>query len=114
MRHLTPLIKNILMNNVKARDSDNEIIIEIIRKLGVFLTDAQEEKLRSINFESIRRTRQKIQQQGLYQPSPEVAKQRRLKAMIVQQNAPIASPDRLEYLTDHQPEPIHAVSWLND
>lgn len=106
---LTPLIEAILRDSPKARDSDSELNIQVLLRLGVELTDAQIDKLRDINFESIRRTRQKLQEQGKYLPSPGVARQRRLKSYIMQQNTPTARPDRIERLVNEQP---HALPWL--
>lgn len=108
---LTPHIEQILAENPKARDSDKELILAVCQILGADLTPRQLEVLHRVNFESIRRTRQKLQEQGKFMPSPEVAKQRRLKSYIVQQNAPIAKPERLETLVAEQPK---AVSWLED
>lgn len=108
---LTPIIEDILRNNPKARDSDSELNIQVLLRMGVYLSDSQIDKLREINFESIRRTRQKLQQQGKYLPSERVARQRRLKSMIIQQNAPTAKPERVEYLINDQPE---AIPWLAD
>lgn len=108
---LLPLIEDILKYNPKARDSDRELLIEVMQRRGMNLSYSQIDKLRDINFESIRRTRQKLQEQGKYLPSPEVARQRRLKSMIMQQNAPIAKPERVERLVEEQPK---AMPWLND
>lgn len=103
---LTPLIEAILRDNPKARDSDSELNIQVLLRLGVMLSGAQIDKLRKINFESIRRARQKLQQAGKYLPSEKVAKQRKLKSLILQQNMPTAKPERAEYLTRHQPKPL--------
>lgn len=108
---LLPIIEDILRNNPKARDSDSELNIHVMQRLGCNLTNSQIDKLRDINFESIRRTRQKLQEQGKYLPSDRVGKQRRLKSMIVQQNAPTAKPERIEHLTNYQPQ---ALPWLED
>lgn len=107
----TRLIESILRDNPRARDSDRELNIQVMQRMGVNLTLAQIDKLREINFESIRRTRQKLQEQGKYPPSERVAKQRRLKSMILQQNTPTSKPERIERLIDEQP---HAVPWLAD
>ena len=93
---LTPIIEKVLSSNEKARNSDNELIIGVLQQLGAFLTPSQQEVIRSTNLESIRRTRQKLQEKGKYKPSEAVAKTRRIKSYIVQQNAPQASAQRIE------------------
>lgn len=115
---ITKLIEQLLMKYPKCRDSDKELIIGILQMRGANLTDHQREVIRGISFESIRRTRQKLQEDGLYLPSPEVGKQRRLKSMIIQQNAPTASNAYMETLIANQPVPIkpphpHAIPWIH-
>lgn len=105
MRNLTPMVKTILQNSQACRNSDRELFIEVMRKMGFNLTDAQEDKFRGINFESIRRTRQKIQEQGLYPADPEIAKSRRIKSMEMEQNMPTAKPERVEQLVQRVPLP---------
>lgn len=77
------------MSGVSPRDSDTELIIQILqfchdaklnaRQLGI---------LRSVNFESVTRARRKLQEGGEYLPSPEVAKRRRMKGWELMQTAP--------------------------
>lgn len=111
MKGLSNQIERILANDPRTRDSDKELIIQVLEWLGAEFTPRQLEVLRQINFESVRRVRQKLQEQGKYMPSPEVARQRRLKGMIVEQNAPTAKPEYLGELIEDQPR---AISWLND
>lgn len=77
------------MTGVAPRDSDTELYIQFLQRvLGVNLTAVQMEFIRSVNYESISRARRKLQENGQYLPSPEVAKKRRLKSYEVQQVAP--------------------------
>lgn len=111
MRNITMIVERVLSNSENARNSDKELIIEVLEQLGMDFTERELHIIRSVNFESIRRMRQKLNEQGKYLPRPEVARQRRLKSMIVQQNAPQAKPEYLNKLVDDQPK---AISWLND
>jgi len=44
------------------------------------------EKLQSLSLETVRRNRQKIQSEGLYPPSPEVAEKRRRKQNVYREH----------------------------
>lgn len=77
------------MSGVAPRDSDTELYIQYLQRiLGVNLTAQQMNIIRSINYESISRARRKMQENGQYMPSPEVARRRRLKGYEIQQVAP--------------------------
>ena len=77
------------LTNPTPRDSDKEIIVQLLQFSGADLSVEQMEIIRRFNFESITRARRKLQEQGKYPPdSPEVAKKRRLKAMEIEQVAP--------------------------
>lgn len=108
MRNLTPLIEKILAVSTKSRDSDHELIIQVLLARGFNPTMHQINLLREVNFESIRRTRQKLQQNGKYPSSPGVARQRKLKSYVIQQNAPIAKPERIEKLINEQ---LNILPW---
>lgn len=73
---------------VPPRDSDKEMIIQILQFEGAELTEPQMELMRKFNFESLTRARRKLQENGEYLPSPEIAKKRRLKGYELQQTAP--------------------------
>lgn len=77
------------MSGVAPRDSDTELYIQYLQRvLDVNLNAEQLNLIRSVNYESISRCRRKLQEQGKFLPSPEVAKKRRLKSYEVEQVAP--------------------------
>ena len=77
------------MTGVSPRDSDTELYIQILQiHHGANLTAEQLDKIRQIKFDSVGRCRRKLQEEGEYMPSPEVAKKRKLKSWIVEQTAP--------------------------
>lgn len=85
------------MTGVSPRDSDKELLIQFMQiHLGMGLTAEQMDKLRTVNFESIRRTRAKLQEQGKFLGSPEVMKKRRIKGFEVEQTAPKETPAGLQ------------------
>lgn len=73
---------------ITPRDSDKELIIQILQFEGAALTEAQMDLMRKFNFESLTRARRKLQEAGEYMPSPEIAKKRRLKGYELEQVAP--------------------------
>jgi hypothetical protein len=89
------LVEKVLRENPKARDSDKALIAFCLRELGFHFTQEQIDIFLALSFESLTRCRRKLQEEGKYQPSPEVARQRRLKSYEVQQTAPSATPDQL-------------------
>ena len=85
------------MTGISPRDSDKELLIQFMQRiLGMNLNATQIKLIRTVNFESIRRTRQKFQEQGKYWGSPEVMKKRRIKSYELQQVAPKESPAGLQ------------------
>ena len=76
------------MSGITPRDSDKELIIQMLQFEGAGLTAEQMDLIRRFNFESLTRARRKLQEAGEYMPSPEIAKKRRLKNYEVQQTAP--------------------------
>ena len=84
------------MTGMTPRDSDREMIIQILQFSGCQLTAEQMTCMRQFNFESLTRARRKLQEAGQYMPSPEVAKKRRLKSYEIQQTAPKESAGGLQ------------------
>ena len=77
------------VSNTTPRDSDKELIVQFLQiHMDAKLNAQQIAIIRSINFESIRRTRAKLQEQGKFWGSPEVMRQRRIKGAEVQQTTP--------------------------
>lgn len=80
------------MTGVTPRDSDRELIIQFLQLMcGADLSIEQVEIIRNVNFESIRRARTKLQAEGKYPASPEIAKRRKTKGWELQQSAPSES-----------------------
>ena len=98
------IVEELLAEYQRCRDSDSDLIIGVLYMLGANLTPEQKNIIRSVNFEGITRHRRKLQEAGKYMPSPEVAKKRRLKSYIIEQNAPTAKAEYLDELIQTQPE----------
>lgn len=70
-------VENILKYVAKTRDSDKELYIIYMQKSGMELSERQIEKFRKLpSLETIRRTRQQLQEEGKYLATPEVEKER--------------------------------------
>lgn len=96
------VIEWVLSNFPETRDSDKELMIRILDYKDAKLSDRQREIIRGLNFESIRRTRQKIQEAGRFLPSKRISRGRKLKGMIVQQNIPKTKPENVQNLLEQR------------
>lgn len=97
------LVERILKRNHKARNSDKDLIVDYLNSVGMNLSPHQEQILRDVSFESIRRTRQKFQEQGLYKADEPIAKERQFKSWQMQQVAPAIKPERIDRVIEQQP-----------
>ena len=83
------LIEKVLAQNESARGNDRLLIIAVWEMQGFYLSDAQKAKIMDIaSPESIRRTRQKLNEQGKYLPVEPILKIRRLKATKFSSQSP--------------------------
>lgn len=103
-------VERILREWPETRDSDNKLIVAFFQLRGANFTRKQMDLLESVSFESIRRSRQKIQEEGRYPATERVKKARKFKAMRVQQIAPKASPNYLQQTIND----TKAMRWMED
>lgn len=103
MSRTAQIVEQLLARYERCRNSDTELIIGVLHLKGLRLSESQREILRSVNLESIRRTRQKLQEAGKYLPNPAVAKKRRLKSSVVQQNITRTNPGQTQQLITEIP-----------
>jgi hypothetical protein len=82
-------VRDVLKNNYKARNSDQELVIEVWEKYGLFLSAGQRAKILEIpSSDTITRCRRKIQENGEYQADESVKIHRKIKSMIIEQAIP--------------------------
>lgn len=81
------LVEAMLQKYPRTRSSDTDLIIGILQSKGACLTEQQRNIIRSVNFESIRRTRQLLQHDGKYLPSADILASRKHKASMVRDAA---------------------------
>lgn len=111
---VTDTVRKILANSRMARNSDRHLLIEFMQLSGMDLTPRQQEVFLHLpSLESVRRVRQKLQENGNFPADPKIANEREYKSMRMQQITPSASPEFIEQVIEEQPAP-KAVSWLND
>lgn len=107
MLETSKIVERILRDNPDARNSDKILRYEVWEYQGFRLNDTQKrfyfEKL--IDPETIRRTRQKLQERGLY-PSDKAVKKRREE--LAREVSNEMSADKI---LDETPR---AISWLRD
>lgn len=89
-------VESILGHSRAARNSDLELWLIYAQKAGLGLTEAQITTLSKLPaFETIRRTRQKLQEQGKYPADESVDKSRYAKFKEVRQYITYKSPEEL-------------------
>lgn len=85
-------IEAILKQDARARDSDNILMVHLLQLHGMKLSAEQIRVLCGFNFESVTRCRRKIQEEGRWLPSPEIAykrglKEKNVRSKVTQTNA---------------------------
>lgn len=89
-------VTNILKASHKARNSDVELLLIYFQKFGMNLTPEQEATFRKMpSVETIRRTRQAIQERGDYRADEAVEEARYQQFKDVKQNIQSESPEAL-------------------
>ena len=102
---LSELVTQKLEEHEQARNSDKALLAYILQSKGVSLTKSQIDVILSVNFESIRRTRQKLNEQGKFLPTdPKVLKQRQRKAQETQQRITTTKPENISTLIEEVPK----------
>ena len=88
MKHLKEAqIKEILKEYPETRDSDKLLILKVWESEGLFLSDDQRETfLKLTSSETIRRTRQRLQEQGYYKSTQRVKDIRMAKEVEMRQD----------------------------
>lgn len=77
-KNVETIVKSVLRDNKETRNSDKKLILEVFKIQGLHLTEEQERMfMKCASPESIRRSRQRVQELGLY-TSYEPVKQARL------------------------------------
>lgn len=97
----TNLIEQVLREHNAARSSDRILQLRVWHELGLILTPEQRAKFMEMpSSETIRRVRQKLQEDGKYLAAEPVRKTRYHKSLVMQQNAPTATPERIEAIQE--------------
>lgn len=90
------VIEKILREDPVARDSDRRLILAVWEHYGLVLTREQRAKFMDTpSTESIRRTRQKFQEHGMYLASERINEARYKKFKNVRANINSAEPDEV-------------------
>lgn len=93
-------VARVLSTNTQARDNDKLLMLQVWEIEGFFLTDNQKKAfMKSSSPESIRRMRQKMQEEGKYRAS-EVVEQKRYELYTETKDAINAAPAAISWLSD--------------
>lgn len=109
----TDRIKAILSASEAARNSDTALWLIYAQKSGLNLSSEQVEVFKNMpSPETIRRTRQKIQEEGHYLPSATVGRERKLRSYVMRQNIPGAKPEKVEKIIQ-APQVQQLINWID-
>lgn len=106
---ITERVESILRHVPSARNSDKVLLITFMQKFGLELTEKQIELFKKMpSVETIRRTRQSIQEQGKYPPTKEVEEARYKKYQAMKQSVGLVDPEyELEDIKDN----VNSLGW---
>ena len=91
---ITQQVEAILRFVPLARSSDKELFVIYMQKYGLELTPKQIELFKKMpSLETVRRTRQHIQEQGKYPPTKEVEEARYKKYQAMKQSVGLVDPE---------------------
>lgn len=77
IKNVKETVRKVLTYNIQSRSDDKVLMIDVWEHEGLFLSPAQKLSFMKCSHpESIRRTRQKFQEEGLYPATPEVKEAR--------------------------------------
>jgi hypothetical protein len=95
------IIEGVLRDHPDSRSSDKELYILVWEQFGFFMSESQKAKFRELpSSETIRRVRQKLQEEGKYTAAERVRRHRNRKSQEVQQRMPTTKSDKVEPLLE--------------
>ena len=102
-RNIALTVKETLKNNFQSRNSDRILLLEVWESYGLFLTPQQRIAFMDVpSAETIRRIRQKIQEEGKYPPTESIRKHRKFKSLQIQQSIPNTKPENVDKLINNR------------
>ena len=97
IRNKKDLVGKVLRDVPDTRDSDRLLILEVWEREGLILNPIQREQFMQVSStETIRRVRQKYQEEGLYPAQDKIKKERDYRSWEMQQVMPSVKP-KLQY-----------------
>lgn len=94
------LVEKILAEKPETRDNDRLLMLYVWKNQGLHLNDMQIAAFKqAASPESIRRTRQKLQEQGKYRASEQV-EQERYERYVETKDAIATAPEAISWLSD--------------
>lgn len=100
---ISDVVESTLAHYEAARSNDRLLLIQVWEAQGFIMTPEQKAKFMELpSAETIRRVRQKIQEEGKYPANEYVRKQRKFKGMQVQQIIPKTKSEKVEEIIQHR------------
>lgn len=105
---VSAIVEQVLSTSREARNSDKELLLRVMERFGLYLSDTQKQKFRDMpQFETIRRIRQKLQESGKYLADQVIGKERSFKGLSMQQRNP--NVEKIEQVIEYK-----AIPWLGE
>lgn len=89
---ISKITESVLRDDEKSRNSDKRLQFLVLERMGFRFTREQMQIWGSVSLESIRRTRQKLQENGQYVASDNIKSERNYRAAQVQQTVKTTKP----------------------
>lgn len=103
---ISDIVAKALNDDPQARSDDRKLLLGVWAEQGLILLESQ----RSIfmyqiaSSETIRRIRQKLQEQGKYVAAEPIRRHRKFRGLQVQQAIPKTKPEKIDQLINSPPE----------
>lgn len=102
------IVEQILSTSREARNSDKELYLRFMEYFGLRLDPTQTSIFKEMpQLETVRRIRQKLQEEGRYPADQKIGSERRFRGYSMQQRRPRS--DKIENVIERR-----AVSWLEE
>lgn len=98
---VSTIVEGILRDYPLARSSDKELLLKVWESYGFYLDERQRQIFKQLpSMETLTRVRRKIQESGKFPAMASVSRQRKFKAMVVQQQMPKTPVEKVEPLLE--------------
>lgn len=101
------IVEQILRVSREARNSDKVLFLKFMEHFGIYLSPGQKNSFMNMpHLETVRRIRQRLQEQGKYLADQTIGDRRRFMGLSMQQREPKLKEDKIETVIEQ-----HVLPW---